>query len=147
MGNIPNWRRKNKLEKFELRVFSLRHQCSPVNLLHIFRRPLYKYTYEGLLKQSEVLWDIWYIELYSITLSINKISISTRVHPMAKSGQLHFPAWNIYSFNQFKFQTWKFTLTLAVVDKMLSKTIYGETSFSKLILITLQSLHIRQVIK
>ena len=28
---------------------ALQHGCSPVNLLHIFRRPFYKNTYEGLL--------------------------------------------------------------------------------------------------
>ena len=31
----------------------LRHGCSPVNLLHIFRTPFVKKTFEGLLLENE----------------------------------------------------------------------------------------------
>ena len=34
---------------------TLRHECSPVNLLHIFRTPFYKNTYGGLLLDTAIV--------------------------------------------------------------------------------------------
>ena len=61
--NIPQiYRRTPMLCNFI--EIALRHGCSHVNLLHIFRAPFYKNTYGGLLLKlrlfKHVLNPIWY---------------------------------------------------------------------------------------
>ena len=38
----------------QLTKIILHHECSSVNLLHIFRIPFYKYIYKGLLQKSVI---------------------------------------------------------------------------------------------
>ena len=46
---IPMLKRDFNRVALQLTEIALRHECSPVNLLHIFRTPFYKIKYGGLL--------------------------------------------------------------------------------------------------
>ena len=52
----------NKVAYCSLTEIALRHGCSPINLLHMFRAPFYKNTYRGLLLHPlRLLEPYWFI--------------------------------------------------------------------------------------
>ena len=59
---FPNTLQKGVLKicsKFAVKLheITLRHWCSPVNLLHVFRTPFYRSTYRGLLLNLSNIYD------------------------------------------------------------------------------------------
>ena len=55
----------NKLQSNFIEI-TLWHECSPENLLHIFRTPFYKNTSKGLLQYPSKYSCIWDIKLVSV---------------------------------------------------------------------------------